>query len=410
MAERGYLLGERAAAAVRDLTARRDGTPAGDPARVHGPVAGIVRVTSGTATDGWYPAQWQNPTSTGALSDGGDAWVRDPSGATLSNGSYYPAVRTGEHPTTGVSRWQTALNAGPTLSVATNVCPIRSSGGVVTGLKVERRTVYLPAGTVVGSPTCENNSAACCTTSGSGGNPSTVYVSCCPNALPVNLVATFASAACAAMDGVTVPLTRTTVFWIGYGYDNNGVPFTVLFACFGSDGGLWTLAVYQGHTNQGGVAGWGFNYESLKSGATGAPDSLTCDPFEWVVNGLPNGSIGPGGAYWTCGENDTIDVTITPGSVPPIIDEGTGLACCDNALPTTLTLTLPDTSEVTLTYNPSNQSWEGGIYAFYCGDPTEGSFGMLLGPLEGSAVVTSAACDPPYWEFTDGGDVYTVTE
>lgn len=64
--------------------------------------------------------------------------------------------------TQGASFDTVALMYGPAINIVTNVCPVRDTYGVMTGIQVERRSVTFPAGTTIGDRVCVTNPGNCC--------------------------------------------------------------------------------------------------------------------------------------------------------------------------------------------------------------------------------------------------------
>lgn len=92
--ERGYLIGPEPARQLRRLLAGQgqglDLDQADDPPVVW------VRTTSGTASSGWYPCQWQMyDASSDTWTDSGDGWASDCNNAALANNTYYLTQRVG---------------------------------------------------------------------------------------------------------------------------------------------------------------------------------------------------------------------------------------------------------------------------------------------------------------------------
>lgn len=96
---------------------------------------------------------------------------------------------------------------GLTLDVVTQVCPVTT--GSAAGVRVERRTLTLPAGTLVGDPVCTDDPQDCCPAE----PPPAAGPGCCPGvSIPATLYLTVTAAECPCLAG-TVPLTWDGSHW-----------------------------------------------------------------------------------------------------------------------------------------------------------------------------------------------------
>lgn len=376
--ERGYILGPRDGDRLRDML--RSQGERGQPraARPRDPLVCFVRVTSGTATDGWYPGQWQEVQPDASMADGGDAWVRDAAGAALNNGAKYLTQCVGMD-AGGVPMFATVAVsvAGGLSGVGVSPTPplhVSTAGGVAT-VSIDDADIDAPGYVTATTQAWTGTKIAYPT------DPPDVD---CPNG-------------------------HWGAYVDAYDVEARGGVYAY------RDGG--TLAGIAGDTNYAMLAvvapdsGYAGRLQVEHAGTAGSRlvarllgDSLA--PAFAVGNS-------PIGIYTTrmfqgagADANKTITWVFEGGLLvgeyytgPSGTGSGGGgdTQCCpDVALPSTLTLTLPDTSTVTLTYASGAWTGTGGGYAWsmVCGWNAGEWQWLLTCDTDTANATAGGTCDP----------------
>jgi hypothetical protein len=270
------------------------------------------------------------------------------------------------------------------VSLVTDVCPVwgGSGGSTLTGIRVQRQTVYLPVAWVPGDPTCETDPTGCCPAS----------VTCCETT-PDQICATVTGCEAAVDTTVTLNYSSDSGSWYGTSDDET---VTVNVYC---DDGAWVAEVTV-------TAGGAPCYTSLCT-----ESSATCDPFAAELAGTFGTVLSGACTLAGCGGTD-VTVSLAPCGVSPPSPPAAGCLACD-LLGNTPTAVVPD-GPYAGTY-PAAGPWadlygaanagyvtiNGAEYNPYC---QAGTGIVYLGGLPG----TVTTCGPPA-VFTFPGATWGAT-